>query len=57
MKLKHIAAIGEAKDIGDSFSIWVVIDKDKKTLSVSDNGIGMTEDEVKKYINQQEENY
>ena len=52
MKLKHIAAIGEAKDIGDSFSIWVVIDKDKKTLSVSDNGIGMTEDEVKKYINQ-----
>ncbi len=52
MKLKHIAAIGEAKDIGDEFSIWVVIDKDKKTLSVSDNGIGMTEDEVKKYINQ-----
>ena len=52
MKLKHLVAIGEAKDIDDSFSIWVVIDKEKKTLSVSDNGIGMTEDEVKKYINQ-----
>lgn len=52
MKLSHLAAIGEAKNIDDNYSIWVVIDKDKKTLSVSDNGIGMTEDEVKKYINQ-----
>ena len=52
MKLSHLAAIGEAKNIDDNFSIWVVIDKEKKTLSVSDNGIGMTEDEVKKYINQ-----
>ncbi len=32
--------------------ITVTIDKDAKTLSVSDNGIGMTADEVKKYINQ-----
>ncbi len=52
MKLKHLSAIGEATDIDDNFSIWVVIDKEKKTLSVSDNGIGMTEEEVKKYINQ-----
>ncbi len=52
MKLSHLAAIGEAKNIDDNYSIWVVIDKEKKTLSVSDNGIGMTEDEVKKYINQ-----
>ena len=52
MKLRHLSAIGEAKNIDDNYSIWVVIDKEKKTLSVSDNGIGMTEDEVKKYINQ-----
>ncbi|MBQ2720231.1 MAG: molecular chaperone HtpG [Clostridia bacterium] len=52
MKLIHLSAIGEAKNIDDNYSIWVVIDKEKKTLSVSDNGIGMTEDEVKKYINQ-----
>lgn len=52
MKLRHLSAIGEAKNIDDNYSIWVVIDKEKKTLSVSDNGIGMTEEEVKKYINQ-----
>ncbi|MFQ3628308.1 MAG: molecular chaperone HtpG [Cyanobacteriota bacterium] len=38
-------------DLGDPL-IEIKIDKDAKTLSVSDNGIGMTADEVKKYINQ-----
>ena len=37
MKLRHLSAIGEAKNIDDNYSIWVVIDKEKKTLSVSDN--------------------
>ena len=51
-KLKHLSAIGEAQGIGDEFNIKVTVDKDAKTLTVSDNGIGMSEEEVSKYINQ-----
>ncbi|WAL59252.1 molecular chaperone HtpG [Thermocoleostomius sinensis] len=51
-KLKMVSRTGEyAGDTGEP-EITIAIDKDKKTLSVSDNGIGMTADEVKKYINQ-----
>ncbi|HLO48975.1 MAG TPA: molecular chaperone HtpG [Kamptonema sp.] len=51
-KLKMISRSGEfSGDIGEP-EISIAIDKDKKTLSVSDNGIGLTADEVKKYINQ-----
>ena len=51
-KLKTLAANGEVKgDIGNT-DIHVLIDKDKKTLTISDKGIGMTEEEVDKYINQ-----
>jgi len=51
-KLKHLTRIGEAKiDIGNP-QIEVKIDKDNKTLHIIDQGIGMTEDEVKKYINE-----
>lgn len=50
-KLKHLAAIGQAS-VNDDFKITVTVDKEAKTLTVSDNGIGMTEEEVKKYINQ-----
>ncbi|NNE54758.1 MAG: molecular chaperone HtpG, partial [Flavobacteriales bacterium] len=51
-KLNGMAALGELKkEIGDT-TIEVSIDKDKGTLTVSDKGIGMTADEVKKYINQ-----
>nr|BAP91650.1 heat shock protein 90 [Phormidium sp. KS] len=51
-KLKMVGHAGELKaEIGEP-KITISIDKDKKTLSVSDNGIGMTADEVKKYINQ-----
>jgi molecular chaperone HtpG len=42
---------GYAGEMGEP-EIRIAIDKDKKTLSVTDNGIGMTADEVKKYINQ-----
>jgi len=51
-KLKTLASNGEVKgDIGNT-DIHVKIDKDKKTLTISDQGIGMTEEEVDKYINQ-----
>ncbi|MCI5969593.1 MAG: molecular chaperone HtpG [Oscillospiraceae bacterium] len=53
MKLKKLAAIGEA-NIADNeeFKIDVIVNKTNKTLKVCDNGIGMTAEEVDKYINQ-----
>lgn len=51
-KLKTLASVGEAKgDLGD-LRVRVIIDKKKKTLTVQDHGIGMTADEVDRYINQ-----
>ncbi|MEN9213980.1 MAG: molecular chaperone HtpG [Gloeomargarita sp. DG02_5_bins_242] len=51
-KLKMVSYAGEA-ELGDwQPEIHIAIDKDKRTLSITDNGIGMTADEVKKYINQ-----
>ncbi|MEG4229490.1 molecular chaperone HtpG [Microcoleus sp. N9_B2] len=51
-KLKMVSRSGEySGDIGEPH-INIAIDKENKTLSISDNGIGMTLDEVKKYINQ-----
>jgi molecular chaperone HtpG len=51
-KLKTLANTGEFKgELGD-LTIRIDLDKKKKTLTISDKGIGMTEDEVKKYINQ-----
>ena len=52
MKVKKLSAMGECNTDGEEFEIHVTIDKEAKTLTVSDNGIGMTEDEVEKYINQ-----
>lgn len=51
-KLKVLANNGEFKGEVPSPLIRVSIDKKKKTLTVSDNGIGMTEEEVNRYINQ-----
>lgn len=51
MKLKKLSAIGEA-DISENFEIKVELDKDNGIITVADNGIGMTEEEVEKYINQ-----
>jgi len=51
-KLKAVAYSGEFSGSIDNPEIQIAIDKEKKTLSISDNGIGMTAEEVKKYINQ-----
>lgn len=52
LKLKHITSIGEAKiDYGNPM-IEVKVDKEGKKIHIIDQGIGMTEEEVKKYINE-----
>ncbi|NET89073.1 MAG: molecular chaperone HtpG [Kamptonema sp. SIO1D9] len=51
-KLKMVSYAGEVSGEIPEPEIEIAIDKDNKTLSVSDNGIGMTAEEVKKYINQ-----
>lgn len=51
-KLKHLISIGEAKtELGD-VKIEVSINKEAKTITIKDQGLGMTADEVEKYINQ-----
>lgn len=51
-KLKKVASMGEVKgELGD-LKVEVSFDKDKKTITVSDKGLGMTGEEIKKYINQ-----
>ncbi len=51
-KLKTMASVGDYKgDMGDT-TISVSVDKKKKTITVSDKGIGMTKDELDKYLNQ-----
>ncbi|MFN9649433.1 MAG: ATP-binding protein, partial [Pseudanabaena sp.] len=50
-KLKMVSYAGETTHSADP-EIVVTIDKDKKTIAIADTGIGMTADEVKKYINQ-----
>lgn len=53
-KLKKLMSMGEADQIpsDESFAIYVTLDQKNKTLQISDNGIGMTTEEIKKYINQ-----
>ena len=52
LKLKHLTNIGEAKiEYGTPF-IEIKIDKEGKKLHIIDQGVGMTKDEVEKYINQ-----
>ena len=51
-KLQTLSSIGEVKgDIGN-VDITVSVNKERKTLTISDKGVGMTEEEVDKYINQ-----
>lgn len=52
LKLKHLSSLGEAKgDIGNP-QIEIKLNAEEKTLHIIDQGIGMTSDEVEKYINQ-----
>lgn len=51
-KLKKLASFGEFNgELGD-LKVTVTLDEEAKTITVSDNGIGMTAEEIKKYINQ-----
>ena len=50
-KLRRLVSLGEAKDLDLSGSrIRVILNADAKTITVTDNGIGMTEEELQKYI-------
>jgi len=52
LKLKHLSNLGEAQgDIGEPI-IEIKVNKENKTLHIIDQGIGMTQEEVEKYINQ-----
>ncbi len=51
-KIKRLASLGQyTGELGD-ITIVVSFDKDKKTIAISDKGLGMTAEEIKKYINQ-----
>ena len=50
-KLRRLSSLGEVQDLDLSGAkIRVILDRDEKTITVTDNGIGMTEDELQKYI-------
>ena len=51
-KLKTLASAGEYKEELGELRVRVSLDKKKKTLTVSDNGVGMTGEEIRKFINQ-----
>lgn len=51
-KIKRLAALGQYNgDLGNPL-VEVAVDEEKKTITISDNGLGMTAEEIKKYINQ-----
>jgi molecular chaperone HtpG len=51
-KIKRLATLGQYNgELGD-ITVEVAFDKDKKTITISDRGLGMTAEEIKKYINQ-----
>ncbi len=52
LKLKHLTSIGESKVEYGSPKIEIKIDKEGKKLHITDQGLGMTAEEVEKYINQ-----
>src|SRR6478735_4067559 len=52
-KLKRLSAIGEYKgEVGEDLKVKVSVDKETRKIIISDRGIGMTAEEIKKYINQ-----
>jgi len=51
-KIKRLAALGQYNNEVGAGRVAVSFDKDAKTITISDNGLGMTAEEIKKYINQ-----
>ena len=51
-KFKKLVNMGEAQENGEEYCLKISVDKKAKTLTVDDNGIGMTEEEVESYITQ-----
>lgn len=51
-KHKRLVSLAEAEESAEEYKVFVIVNKDLKTITVKDNGIGMTEEEVDKYINQ-----
>lgn len=51
-KLNKLVSMGEAEASTENYRVDVALDKDAKTITVTDNGIGMSADEVEKYITQ-----
>ncbi len=51
-KLKRLSSLGEFKGELGQLQVEISFDKEQKTITISDRGIGMTADEIKKYINQ-----
>ena len=51
-KFKKLVDMGEAESDEAKYFVKISVDKEAKTLTVEDNGIGMTEEEVEKYITQ-----
>jgi len=51
LKLKHLASIGEFKGNADDLKLEVKVDKEGKKIHIIDQGVGMSKEEVKKYIN------
>ena len=51
-KLKTMASVGDYKGVVGDTTIHVSVDKKKKTITISDSGIGMTREELDKYLNQ-----
>jgi molecular chaperone HtpG len=51
-KIKRLAALGQYSGVLGDLQVEVAFDKEAKTITISDNGLGMTADEIKKYINQ-----
>ncbi len=49
-KLRRLSSLGQISDLDEDFRITVKIDKEERTITVSDNGIGMTEEELDKYL-------
>jgi molecular chaperone HtpG len=52
LKFKTLSSLGEAKGEAGDVTIQIEVDKKKKEITIRDKGVGMSADEIKKYINQ-----